>query len=108
MAEGLNLAKKAGVDVSKVRSALMGGLAQSRILDLYGQRFMDENYIPGFKIRLHRKDMKIALQAGKEHSASMPGSLLVANQMDELIKQGKGELDHSSLALLIGKSSGID
>lgn len=107
MAEALNLAKKAGVDVARVRSALLGGLAQSRILDVYGQRFLDGNFKPGFKIKLHRKDMNIALQTGKELSVPLPGSSLVATQMDAMIAQNDGELDHSALALLLGKMSGL-
>jgi 2-hydroxy-3-oxopropionate reductase len=94
VAEALNLAKKANVDVSKVRDALLGGFAQSRILEIHGQRFLDGNYAPGFKVNLHRKDMNIALQTGK-------------TQMDALIATGDGELDHSALAYLLGKLSGL-
>lgn len=107
VAEALNLAKKAGVDVAKVREALLGGFAQSRILDIHGQRFLDNNFAPGFKVNLHRKDMNIALQTGKELSVPLPGSALVATQMDALIAMGDGELDHSALALLLGKMSGV-
>jgi 2-hydroxy-3-oxopropionate reductase len=106
VAEALNLAKKAGVDVSKVRDALLGGYAQSRIMEIHGQRFLDNNYAPGFKIKLHRKDMNIALQTGKDLSVPLPGSALVATQMDALIASGDGELDHSALAYLLGKLSG--
>jgi 2-hydroxy-3-oxopropionate reductase len=107
MAEALTLAKKAGVDVAKVREALLGGFAQSRILDVHGQRFLDNNFAPGFKINLHRKDMNIALQTGKDLSVPLPGSALVATQMDALIAKGNGELDHSALALLLGEMSGL-
>ena len=108
VAESLNLAKKAGVDVAKVREALLGGFAQSKIMDVHGQRFLDENYQPGFKINLHRKDMNIALQTGKALSVPLPGSALVASQMDALIATGGGELDHSALAFMLGKLSGIE
>ena len=108
VAESLNLAKKAGVDVAKVREALLGGFAQSKIMDVHGQRFLEDNYKPGFKINLHRKDMNIALQTGKELSVPLPGSALVASQMDALIATGGGELDHSALAYLVGKLSGIE
>ena len=99
--EALNLAKKSGVDVAKVRAALLGGFAQSRILDVHGQRFLENNFAPGFKIKLHKKDMNIALHAGKNLSVPLPGSTLVAEQMDALISKGDGELDHSALALLL-------
>lgn len=107
VAEALNLAKKAGVDVAKVREALLGGFAQSRILDIHGQRFIDNNFKPGFKVTLHRKDMNIALQSGKDLSVPLPGSALVATLMDALIAKGDGELDHSALALLMGQLSGL-
>jgi len=107
VAEALTLAKKSGVDVAKVRSALLGGFAQSKILDLHGQRILDRNFKPGFKIKLHRKDMNIALQTGKDLSVPLPGSAIVACQMDALLAQGNGELDHSALALFLESVSGL-
>jgi len=107
VAEAMTLAKKAGVDLEKVRGALLGGLAQSKILDLYGQRIIDRNFNPGFRVRLHRKDMNIVLQTARELSVPLYGSALVAAQMDALIAQGDEELDHSSLALLLEKMAGL-
>ncbi|MRI02231.1 2-hydroxy-3-oxopropionate reductase [Kriegella sp. EG-1] len=107
VAEAFTLARKANVNIDKMREALLGGFAQSRILDLHGQRIIDDNFQPGFKVKLHRKDMNIALQAGKEFSVPLPGSAQVATSMDALIAQGMGELDHSSLYLLLAKLSGI-
>jgi 2-hydroxy-3-oxopropionate reductase len=107
VAEALTLAKKSGVDVGKVRTALLGGFAQSKILDLHGQRIIDRNFKPGFKIKLHRKDMRIALQTGKELSVPLPGSTVVASQMDAMLAEGKGELDHSALALYLESVSGL-
>ena len=108
VAEAMNLAKKAGVDLVKVREALLGGFAQSRILDLHGQRIIDGNYQPGFKIKLHRKDMNIALQTGRELSVPLPGSALVVSQMDAILAQGNGDLDHSALALFLGQLAGLE
>ncbi len=107
VAEAFALAKKADVDIEKMREALLGGFAQSRILDLHGQRIIDDNFKPGFKVKLHRKDMNIALQAGKEFSVPLPGSAQVATSMDALIAQGKGELDHSALYVLLKGLSGM-
>jgi 2-hydroxy-3-oxopropionate reductase len=107
VAEAFTLAKKSGVDLVKVRNALLGGFAQSKILDLHGQRIIDRNFKPGFKIKLHRKDMKIALQTGKEVSVPLPGSAVVASQMDAIIAKGDGELDHSALALYLESVSGL-
>ncbi|MEX2573633.1 MAG: 2-hydroxy-3-oxopropionate reductase [Balneolaceae bacterium] len=106
--EALTLAKKAGVDLVKVREALLGGFAQSTILDQHGQRIIDRNFEPGFKIKLHRKDMNIALQAGKEFSVPLSASAQVASNMDAVLAQGNGELDHSAIALLLEKLSGIE
>ena len=78
VAEALTLAKKSGVDVAKVRAALLGGFAQSKILDLHGQRIIDRNFKPGFKVKLHRKDMNIALQTAKQLSVPLPASSIVA------------------------------
>ncbi len=99
--EAFTLAGKAGVDLAKMREALLGGFAQSRILDLHGQRLIDRNFKPGFKIKLHKKDMGIALQAGQEHDLDLKGSKLVSEQMKTAIEQGHGEKDHSALVLLL-------
>jgi len=107
VAEALTLAKKSGVDVAKVRTALLGGFAQSKILDLHGQRIIDRNFKPGFKIRLHRKDMRIALQAGKDLLVPLPGSAIVASQMDAMMAKDQGDLDHSALALYLESVSGL-
>ena len=107
VAEALTLAKKSGIDVAKVRSALLGGLAQSKILDLYGQRIIDRNFKPGFRVKLHRKDMNIALQTGRQLSVPLPASSIVASQMDALLAAGDAELDHSSLALLEERLAGL-
>ena len=108
VSEALTLARKAGADVGKVREALLGGLAQSEILKRYGQKIIDRNFEPGFKIKLHRKDMNIALQTGKEFSVPLPGAAQVAVNMDALLAAGKGELDHSAIALLMEQLSGLD
>lgn len=103
VAEAFTLAKKAGLDLEKMRETLLGGFAQSRILDLHGKRIIERNFEPGFKIKLHRKDMNIALQAGKEFSVPLYGSAQVAAHMDAVLAQGNGELDHSAIALLLEK-----
>jgi len=105
VAEAFTLAKKAGVNLEKMREVLLGGFAQSRILDLHGKRVIDKNFKPGFKVKLHRKDMNLALQEGKEYAVPLYGTALVAAQMDALIAQGNGELDHSALAMLMEKLS---
>jgi len=106
VAEALTLAKKAGVDPAKVREALLGGFAQSRILDVHGKRIIEQKFQPGFTVKLHRKDLGIALQTGQEVSLPLMTTSLVAELMNALIAQDKGDLDHSALALLVEQMSG--
>lgn len=101
--EAFTLASKAGVDLEKMREVLLGGFAQSRILDLHGKRMIDRNFKPGFKIKLHSKDMKLALEAGKEYGIDLKGSNQVAETMKAAIADGNGELDHSGIVLQIEK-----
>lgn len=107
VAESFTLAKKAGVDLKKLREALLGGFAQSRVLDLHGNRIIERNFDPGFRLNLHRKDMNIVLQTGKELAVPLYGAAQVAAQMDAAIAQGQGDADHSTLALLLEQLSGI-
>jgi len=107
VAEAMTLAKKSGIDIARVRAALLGGFAQSKILDLHGQRIIDRNFTPGFKIKLHRKDMRIALETASSLGVPLPGSNIVASQMDTMLAEGKGELDHSALALYLESVSGL-
>lgn len=99
VAEAFTLAQKAGVDLAKMREVLLGGFAQSRILDLHGQRIIDRNFKPGFKIKLHQKDINIALKTGGELDLTLPGTETVAKQMETAMHQGNGDLDHSALFL---------
>jgi 2-hydroxy-3-oxopropionate reductase len=107
VAEALVLARKAGVDPARVRDALLGGFAQSRILDLHGQRMLEGAYDPGFKLRLHRKDLAIALQIGREEHAPLFATAQAAELMDALLAQGAGDRDHSVLATIYEQLSGV-
>ena len=100
VAEALTLAKKSGVDPAKVREALLGGFAQSRVLEVHGQRMLDRTFQPGFKLNLHRKDMNIVLQTGKELNLPLLGTAQVTELMNAAIAQGKGESDSSALITL--------
>ncbi len=77
VAEALTLAKKMGVDAARVRAALLGGFAQSRILELHGQRMLDGNFQPGFRINLHHKDLNLALSSGHEVGVPLPATAMV-------------------------------
>lgn len=100
VAEAFALARASGVDPVAVRSALLGGFAQSKILEMHGQRMIDHNFVPGFKSRLHRKDMNIATSSAEERGITIPAAGLVKDRFDELIARGEGDLDHSALASL--------
>ena len=101
VSEALVLAAKAGVDPGKVRQALLGGLAQSRILDAYGQKMLERNFKPGFRIRLHEKDLSIALATGREYGVPLLLTAVVDQMMTTMKATGRGELDHSGLVTLI-------
>ena len=108
VAEALTLAKKSGVDVARVREALMGGFAQSRVLDVHGKRILEGDFQPGFKLDLHRKDMNIVLQTGRETGVPLFGSAQVTSMMDALLAQGKGDLDNAALVTLYELLAAID
>ena len=101
VSEALVLAAKAGVDPAKVRQVLLGGFAQSKILDAHGQKMLERNFTPGFRIRLHEKALKIALATGSEYGVPLMVTGLVAHMMTAMKATGRGELDHSGLVTLI-------
>lgn len=106
VSEALILARKSGVDPARVREALLGGFAGSRIMELHGQRIIDRTFQPGFRVRLHRKDLSIALQTGREVSLPLMLTSQVAELMNALIARGDGDLDHSGLAHLLEQMGG--
>ncbi|MBI2087828.1 MAG: NAD-binding protein, partial [Deltaproteobacteria bacterium] len=108
VSEALALAAKAGVDPAKVRQVLLGGFAQSRILDAHGQRMLEHNFKPGFRLRLHEKDLKIALASGGEYGVPLMVTGIVAQMMTAMRAMGHGELDHSGLVTLIEELAKID
>jgi 2-hydroxy-3-oxopropionate reductase len=103
VAEAFTLAGKAGVDLDKMREVLLGGFAQSRILDLHGKRMIDKNFKPGFKIKLHKKDLNIALETGKQLEVELNATQQAFRQLDKAIEIGNGELDHSALYLSVNQ-----
>ncbi len=97
VAEALMFASKAGADPVKVREALMGGLAQSRILELHGDRMIKRTFAPGFRVKLHQKDLNLALQGARELGLSLPGTA-IAQEMFNVVAANFGtDLDHSAL-----------
>jgi 2-hydroxy-3-oxopropionate reductase len=97
VAEALLFASKAGADPAKVRQALMGGFAASRILEVHGERMVKRTFNPGFRIELHQKDLNLALQGAKELGVSLPHTASAAQLMQSCAAHGMGGLDHSAL-----------
>ena len=97
VAEALALAKRAGVDPGKVRQALAGGFAASRILEVHGLRMVDQTFDPGGKATTQRKDLAQALELAQELGMELPATALYRDLYDKLIEMGGGELDHSAL-----------
>ena len=97
VAEAFALARDSGVDLTKVRQALLGGFAQSKILDMHGQRMIDGNFAPGGKASTQRKDLHQALLLAEETGTRLPVTELCRALYDDLLTQGHGNLDHSSL-----------
>jgi 2-hydroxy-3-oxopropionate reductase len=101
VSEALVFASKAGADPAKVRQALMGGFASSRILEIHAERMLNGTFNPGFKIRLHQKDLNLALSSAKALSLSLPNTAVAQQMFSSCIAHGGAELDHSALVLAI-------
>jgi 3-hydroxyisobutyrate dehydrogenase-like beta-hydroxyacid dehydrogenase len=95
--EAMLLAKASGVDGAKVREALLGGFANSRVLELHGQRMLDDRYDPGFKCALFQKDMRLVMEAAHELGLALPGAAQAAQLINALVGQGDGELDSAAI-----------
>ena len=106
VSEALVLGSKAGVDPAVILRVLSGGLAANRVMEVRGPNFLAHDFTPGFKIRLHEKDLAIALAAGREYGAPLPVTALVEQMLLALVQQGSGELDHSALLPLLESLAG--
>jgi 2-hydroxy-3-oxopropionate reductase len=102
------LARKSGVDPAKVREALLGGFAASRVLEVHGERILKGNYAPGFRTRLYHKDMGIALETARAHDVPVPVSAAVQQLVNAMMAAGKGDLDYSALATVLFELAGLD
>lgn len=100
MSEALVLGAKAGVDPAKILQVLGGGLANSRVMELKGQNVITRQFAPGFRVDLHRKDLNIAMNAGKTSGVPLPVTALVQQLFESLSVAGRGGLDHSSLVTI--------
>ncbi|WP_309680451.1 2-hydroxy-3-oxopropionate reductase [Polaromonas sp.] len=97
VSEALVFASKAGADPARVREALMGGFAASRILEVHGERMIKRTFAPGFRIALHQKDLNLALQSARALSVALPQTAGAAQLMQSCAALGHGQADHSAL-----------
>jgi 2-hydroxy-3-oxopropionate reductase len=105
VAEMLNFARKNGVDPAKVREALMGGSASSKILENHGQRMLDRNFNPGFKSWMHQKDMNIVLQTAHDIGVCLPATAAAAQMFNAMVGSGLGEEDSVAMIKLLEQLS---
>jgi len=105
--EALTFARKAGADPARVRQALMGGFASSRILEVHAERMINRTFNPGFRIRLHQKDLNLALTAAREMGMALPNTAMAQQMFSVVAAQGGADLDHSALVTAIERMAGF-
>lgn len=108
VAEGLLFASKAGADPAKVRQALMGGLATSRILDILGDRMIKRTFDPGFRIALHQKDLNLALTAARQLGLALPATGTAQQLFSACVSHGGAAWDHSGMVRALEKLSNTE
>lgn len=108
VSEAFALARKSGVAPARVRDALLGGFAASRVLEVHGERILKSNYKPGFRSVLYGKDMRIAAATLAEYDTPAPESAVVQQLVAALVASGKGEMDYSALATVIFELAGLE
>lgn len=107
VAEAIALSRKAGVDPMKVRAALMGGFAQSRVLEVHGERMITGNWKPGFKAKLFKKDLGIAMNTLSEYGVPAASSAVVQQLVNAQLAAGEGDEDYSGIAKAIFRLSQV-
>ena len=103
VSEAFALAKKTGVDAARVRQALLGGFAASRVLEVHGERMLVDNYKPGFRARLYQKDMRLANEAAAANGVAMPATAIVSQLVNALVASGGADLDYAALGTVLFK-----
>ncbi len=107
VAEALTFARKNGADPARVREALLGGFAGSKIMEVHGQRMLDNDFKPGFKIGLHQKDMRIVMETAHQLGVALPAAALVTQHLNALMGTNDAELDSSAVVKVIARMSGM-
>ncbi len=108
VSEAFALARKAGVDAGRVRQALLGGFAASRVLDVHGERMLAGNYKPGFRAALYQKDLRIANETAQAHAVAIPATALVTQIVNALVAAGGADLDYAAIGTVLFELAGLD
>lgn len=108
VSEALALARKASVDPSKVREALLGGFAASKVLEVHGERLIKKNFSPGFRTRLYQKDLRLANETAASHGVALPATAVVAQLLNALAASGGSDLDYSALGTVLFDLAGLE
>ena len=108
VAEALIFAKKSGFDPERVRKALLGGYAHSRVLEVHGKRMTDRNFVPGGRVRSHKKDIEIVMAVARELGICLPGTAFASHLWNAVAAQGGIDWDHSSMVKVLESMSGIE
>src|SRR5262245_781365 len=106
VSEAFALAKKAGVDAGRVRQALLGGFAASRVLEVHGERMLTGNYKPGFRTKLYQKDLRLANEAASANGVAMPSTAVLTQLVNALVANGGADLDYAAVGTVIRNMSG--
>ena len=101
VSEAFALAKKAGVDAARVRQALLGGFAASRVLEVHGERMLTGNYKPGFRTKLYQKDLRLANEAAAANGVAMPNTAIVTQVVNALVAAGGADLDYAAIGTVL-------
>jgi 2-hydroxy-3-oxopropionate reductase len=106
VSEALTFARRNGVDAAKVREALMGGFASSKILEVHGKRMLENDFKPGFMVKLYQKDLRIVIEDAHKLGIGLPGTALMAQHLNALMGSGDGEIDCAALVKVVERMSG--
>jgi len=101
VSEAIALARAAGVDAVKVRQALLGGFAASRVLEVHGERLLTDNFVPGFRTKLYQKDLRIATETAASVGVTTDATAVVSRLVDALVAAGNGDLDYAAIGTMV-------
>ncbi len=108
VSEAFAVARKAGIDLVKVREALLGGFAASKVLEVHGERLIKRNFTPGFRAKLYQKDLRLANETASAQAVAIPATAVVTQLINALVASGGGDLDYSALGTVLFELAGLE